>query len=140
MEAGGFSSQSALDVRMEPGSFLNLNGFESSMAEFTLSGPCILHAFLSAETINITNEGRSVARMGGRAQNLHIKSQGRSKIDGTLLLVDNVYMQLSGLCEIRITPDVQMNIISSDKAVIYYSDKYMDNPPAVEGDAILRKY
>lgn len=140
MEAGGFSSSSTLEVRMEPGAFLNLNGFESSLADFTLSGPCELHAFLSAETINITNEGSSIVRMGGRAENLHIQSQGRSKIDGTLLLVDNVFMQLSGLCEIRITPDVQMNVNSSDKAVIYYSDKYMDQPPVAEGNAILRKY
>lgn len=140
MEAGGFSSDSELHVVLERSAFLNLNGFESSQADFLLNGPCKLHAFLSAETIKFSSSGSVDVRMGGRAQNLNIQSSGPGRFDGSLLLVDNVNLELSGLSEIRITPDAQMNVSSSDKALIYYSDEYMDYPPTVEGNAILRKY
>lgn len=140
MEAGGFSSESELVVKLERGAFLNLNGFESSQADFSLDGPSQLHAFISAKTIEFRSTGSADVRMGGRAHNLNIRSSGPCRFDGSLLLVDNVNMELKGLSEIRITPDVQMNIFSSDEALIYYSDDYMDNAPIVEGRAILRKY
>lgn len=140
MEAGGFSSDNDLNVQMGPGTFLNLSGFEAREAHFSMEGPCTLHAFLSADTIRMSGEGRTDVRMGGRARNLQLHSKGRSKIDGTLLLVDNVNLDLEGLCEVRITPDSTLTVTSTDEAVIYYNDKYMDEPPIVEGQAILRKY
>lgn len=140
MEVGGFSSSADLVINQEAGSFLNLNGFECSKAEFNVNGPSKLHAFLSADNINILSKGSTDIRMGGRAQNLYIKSEGRSKIDGSLLLVDNVDLELTGVSEIRITPDIQMNIKSTDKAMIYYNDAYMDADPVNEGNAILRNY
>ncbi len=139
MEAGGFSSDSELIVSLKQGAFLNLNGFESSRADISMSGPSKLHAFMSAETIEFTSSGSADVRMGGRAQNLNIRASGPCRFDGSLLLVDNVNLDLEGLSEIRITPDVQMNISSSDEALIYYSDEYMDKAPIVEGRAILRK-
>ena len=140
MEAGGFSSDKEFEVVMNPGVFLNLNGFECSSVYFTLAGPCELHSFLSACDIYISNTGSSIVRMGGRAENLTIISNGRARIDGSLLLVDNVNLNLEEISEIRITPDNQLTISSVDKAIIYYSDKYMDNPVINEGSAILRKY
>lgn len=140
MEAGGFSSSEDLDVHMSEGVFLNLNGFEAGDAQFVMNGSGELHAFLSAETINLVCRGDSIVRIGGRVHNLNLKSDGASHIDGTMLLTDNVDLQLKGLSEIRITPDISMKILSRDEAVIYYSDRYMDGQPENEGNAILRKY
>jgi len=140
MEAGGFSSDLNLEVNMGPGTFLNLSGFESSHAEFIMNGPCKLHAFMSARTIEVHSNGSASVRMGGRAINLNLQAHGQARFDGSLLLVDNVNMELTGLSEIRITPDVRMEISSSDEAIIYYSDKYMDEQPITEGNAILRKF
>lgn len=140
MEAGGFSSSDKLDVAMEGGAYLNLNGFESSNTIFNITGSCKLHAFLSSDTIHFISKGNPIVRMGGRARDLIVQSEGPLRFDGSLLLVDNVDLQLTGVSEVRITPDVQMNISSTDEALIYYSDKYMDNLPVVSGPAILRKY
>ncbi|MBI9099603.1 MAG: DUF2807 domain-containing protein [Spirochaetaceae bacterium] len=140
MEAGGFSSSSNLEIHMEAGSFLNLNGIECTEAHFSLNGSCELHAFLSARSINIDSQGNSIVRMGGRGEDFLLQSEGPSRFDGSLLLVDNVDLRLTGLCEVRITPDIQMTVSSTDMAIVYYSDKYMDVPPVVEGDVILRKY
>lgn len=140
MEVGGFSSDLDFTVSQESGSVLNISGFECSKADFLISGLSILHAFLSSDDIHIFNSGSNEVRMGGRSENLFIESEGRSRIDGSLLLVDYVKMQLSGMAEIRITPDKQMHIISSDQAIIYYNDDYMDTIPVSEGNAILRKY
>lgn len=140
MEAGGFSSTSDLQVSMGPGTYLNLNGFEASEVLFNMDGPCTLHAFLNADTIKMNGDGKTTVRMGGRAQNLELRSSGRSRMDGSLLLVDNVDLDLQGLCEIRIAPDNTLTIRSTDEAVIYYRDGYLDEPPRLEGHAILRKY
>ncbi len=140
VEAGGFSSEEELQVLLSPGTFLNLSGIECSNADFYLNGPCELHAFLSAVTININSEGSSMIRMGGRAENLFLESEGRIRIDGSLMLVDNVNLILTGIGEVRITPDVRLQVKSSDKSVIYYSDKYMDEPVVNIGNAILKKY
>jgi len=140
MEAGGFSSDSELKAVINPGAFLNLSGFECSSADFYIKGPSEMHAFLSAVSIRIFSEGTSIVRMGGRAEHLLVDSKGRARIDGSLLLVDIVDLQLEGISEVRITPDIEMNINSRDNAVIYYSDKYMDSPPVTVGNAILRKY
>ncbi|MDA3812606.1 MAG: DUF2807 domain-containing protein [Spirochaetaceae bacterium] len=140
MEAGGFSSQSDLSVTLNPGSFLNLSGFECSKANFTINGSSKLHVFMSAQRIELFSEGSPSVRIGGRAENLYITTNGNAKIDGSLLLVDFVNLELKGLSEVRITPDRELKISSTDQAVIYFSDKYMDSPPIVEGNAILRKY
>ena len=140
MEAGGFTSENDLEVNLGQGCFLNLNGFEMENASFQMSGPSELHAFISAESIHMNNSGRTTVRMGGRAINFHFHTDGQSKIDGTLLLVDNVNLNLIGENEIRITPDVSLTVQSRDRSLIYYSDKYMDSEPEVQGNAILRKY
>jgi hypothetical protein len=123
-----------------PGSFLNLSGFECSKANFTINGSSKLHVFMSAQRIELFSEGSPSVRIGGRAENLYITTNGNAKIDGSLLLVDFVNLELKGLSEVRITPDRELKISSTDQAVIYFSDKYMDSPPIVEGNAILRKY
>lgn len=140
MEAGGFSSDENLDVSMGPGTFLNLSGFESSQATFALNGSCELHAFMSALMIEINSSGSSLVRMGGRAEHLTITAGGRGKFDGSLLFADYVELELTGLSEVRITPDIQMRITSTDKALVYYNDKYMEDQPISVGNAILRKF
>jgi hypothetical protein len=140
MEIGGFSSQSNMSITQGAGSFLNINGFECAKADFLMEGPSVLHAFLSADDIHIKSSGSTTVRMGGRALNLSIESDEGAKIDGSLLLVDTVNLDLVGVSEIRITPDVELNIKSTGKAMIYYKDEYMDTIPVSEGSAILRKY
>ncbi len=141
MEVGGFFiNNERLEVSVGAGSFLNLNGIECANADFFLNGPCELYAFLSAESINVDSKGSSNIRMGGRAENLVINSNGRARIDGTLLLVDYINLYLVGINEIRITPDIQLTIESEDKSTIYYKEIYMDNPIINNGNAILKKY
>jgi len=140
MEARGFTTASELCVSMGPSSFLNLNGFEASQAVFELEGPCTLHAFLSVEDMKILSSGVVTIRLGGRAQNFKFLSDQTSRLDGSMLLVDNAELDLQGKSEIRLTPDLSLSVKSRDEALIYYNGEYFKDEPVVEGPAILRKY
>lgn len=140
MEAGGFSSLSDLKVSLGENSYLNLNGFEATKVDFVLNNQSILHAFLSADDVDLRGSGSFSVRMGGRVNKLYLSSDSRSRFDGTMLLVDHGELHLSGKSEIRLTPQSSLIIYSTDEALIYYNDDFIKEAPVVEGPAILRKY
>ncbi|MBB6478375.1 GIN domain-containing protein [Spirochaeta isovalerica] len=140
MEAGGFSSNLPLNVLMKSGAYLNINGFEASESIFTMEGPCILHAFLSVDRMEINSTGKMAARLGGRMEELFLSAESSSRLDGTMLLVDRVELDLKGICEIRISPDQSLSVRSDDESIIYYNGEYLKEEPSVYGPALLRKY
>lgn len=140
VEAGGFSGIRDFSVDMGPGVFLSINSLDAENADFLLAGNCRLRAFVATRSISMESSGNPNVTLGGHSGSFSFVSEGSSKMDGTMLLVDSVDLDLKGMSEIRITPDESMKIHSLDSAVIYYNDRYMENPPEVEGPAILRKY
>jgi len=92
------------------------------------------------EDMKILSSGVVTIRLGGRAQNFKFLSDQTSRLDGSMLLVDNAELDLQGKSEIRLTPDLSLSVKSRDEALIYYNGEYFKDEPVVEGPAILRKY
>lgn len=103
--------------------FKTLNPLQSDVFSMNLSGITILTAECAVGALNIMTSGTSTAFVSGHAENVTINTSGVSQVNVTALDYKSGKIQTSGVSNVLINRQGEVNIYSSGMSTVNTSDQ-----------------